>query len=125
MTPSQAPRAAHRRGSASDTKPLPRGIDEGRMADLDIDLAVADGVDGAHPLSDPLGAAAQEAEPDPMAEGRREGDGSHVALVVLGVRGFAGGNEMGAGAETPRWVDRLEADEGRAVRVQERRPRRH
>ena len=63
MAPSQAPGAAQGRGSASDTKPLPGGIDEGRIADLDLDLAVADGVDRAHPLSDPLGAAAQAAAP--------------------------------------------------------------
>src|SRR5688572_25371448 len=80
--PSSAERA--RSGAGSGMEALPLGIDEHRRADLDLRVATADRIIGPHPLADPLGPAAEQAEADPVAERGRERHRGQVALVVRG-----------------------------------------
>jgi hypothetical protein len=50
------------------------GIDKNRIADLNLDVAVANGIISADALADALRSALQQTEADPMTERRREGD---------------------------------------------------
>ena len=113
------------RMSVSATQPLSRGIVEHRIAHLDQLVARAHGIPGAHALAVARWPACQQAEPDPVAERRRERDRRHVALVVGRHRLGAHGHEMRAGPQPRRAIDRLEADQRRPVGRQQRRPVRH
>src|SRR3954452_7645301 len=107
------------------TEPLSRGVDEGRAANLDRDVSAAHRVERPHALADPFRPAAEKAETDPMPERRRERDRGHVALVVFGARRRAKRDEMRAGAQPLPRLDRPEAGEHRALRIEERRALRH
>jgi hypothetical protein len=61
---------AVQRGALQSAKltmePRPFRIEEHRMADLDLDVAVAHRIVGAHALADALRPALEHAEPDPV-----------------------------------------------------------
>ena len=61
--PGAARRPRHRSGSAMQARSF--GIDEDRVADLDLDVAVAHRIEGAHALADALAARAASS-PSPI-----------------------------------------------------------
>jgi hypothetical protein len=64
-------------------------IEEDRRADLDLDIAVADRIDGADALADAGLPVLEQTEPHPVLEMGRIGDRGHIAFVVLHHRRLA------------------------------------
>src|SRR5262249_8856942 len=100
-------------------------IDMARRAGLDLHVTVAHRIVSTHDLAMALRSVGQEAETEPMAKRRREGDRCDIALIVRGRRLRAFGDEMRSGAEPILAVDRPEAHKRRTGGISQRRPRRH
>src|ERR1043166_2499479 len=106
-------------------EPRSLAVEEYRIADLDLDIAVAHRIAGTHALADALPPACQHAEPDPVSKHGRERDRGHVAFVVLDRAGGADGNERRAAAQPLLAIGRSEADQRRTIRVEQGRALRH
>src|SRR3954454_7565947 len=87
------------------------GIEEHRIADFDLDIAVAHRIVGAHALANTLPPICDDAKPDPVAEHRRERDRGHVALIVPDGCHGSYRQEMRARAQPRPAVGRAEAGE--------------
>src|SRR4051812_19650448 len=106
-------------------KPRSFGIEEYRIADFDLDITVAHRIIGAYALADALRAVCDDAQPDPVAEHRRERDRGHVALIVPDGCHGSYRQEMRARAQPRPAVDRAEAGERRSILREKRWPLRH
>jgi hypothetical protein len=73
-------------------------IDKAWGTDLDLDNAVADRIGRARTLADPLPAAHQKPERNPMIERRRECRGGDNALIIRSGLGGAQRENVRAGA---------------------------
>src|SRR5579871_2036242 len=110
-----SPSSAERAAAASAMETLSLRVVEDGIADFDQDLAAAQRIAGADHFAHALARVSEKAEADPMTQVRRMGNRGHESLVVLG-RGFGTlRDEMGAGTQAVRLVDRLEAGEARPV----------
>src|SRR3954465_9832381 len=107
------PESAERAARLS-MKPRSFGIEEHRIADFDLDIAVAHRIVGAHPLAETLRPVCDDTKSDPMAEHGRERPRGHVALVVPDGCHGSYRQEMRARAQPRPTVDRAEAGERRS-----------
>src|SRR5262249_32610372 len=104
-----------------DMHALSRRIDEAGGTDLRLNPVVAHGIRGNHTLADPVRATGKQSEPDPMPARRRERGRGDDAFVVLRRNSSIARDEMRSGTQALLWVDWLEADESRSVRIEQRR----
>src|SRR6185437_6537975 len=81
--------------ASSGPQPLAVGVVEHGIRDLDLEVAAQQRIVRAHTLTDAFLTAPQEAEPDPVAEDRRESRRADEALIVLEARLCADAQEMG------------------------------
>src|SRR5436190_9251021 len=102
--------------TSSSFHPSALGIEEDRRYDFDLDVAVANRIEGAQALATPLRPVLQQPERDPGSGHRRERDGRDVALVVLQPRLGTARKEMRTGTQPRGLVDRPQPDERRAIR---------
>src|SRR4051812_33953801 len=94
-------------------EPRSFGIEEHRIADFDLDIAVAHRIVGAYALADALRPVCNHAQSDPVTEHGRERDRGHVALIVSDGCHGSYRQEMRARAQPRPAVDRAEAGKGR------------
>src|SRR4051812_3388919 len=97
------------RSARLNMKPRSLGIEEYRIADLDFNVTIAHRVIGAHALANALRPSCNHAQPDPVAEHRRERDRRHITFVILDTRRSAHGKEMRACAQPRLAIDRTES----------------
>src|SRR5215831_5308615 len=100
-------------------------VDEARCADLDFDVIVAHWVDSPHAPANPFRPAGQQSQANPMPQRRRERDGGHHSLVIIGARWTVNWYEMGAGAKASTLVRGFEAGKGGPIGIEQRRAIRH
>src|SRR6185312_708557 len=81
--------------ACSGPQPLAVGVVEHGTRDLDLEVVAQQRIVRPDALADALLAAAQKAEPDPVAERRRESRRADEALIVLEARLCADAQEMG------------------------------
>src|SRR5438309_9087276 len=101
------------------------GIEEHRIADFDLDIAVAHRIIGAYALADALPPICDHAQPDPVTEHGRESHRGHVALIVPDGCHGSYRQEMRTRTQPRPAVDRAEAGERRSILREKRRPLRH
>src|SRR5689334_24810526 len=118
--PDRADRAAR-----LSMEPRPFGVEEHRVADFDLDIAVAHWIVSAHPFADPLRPARDHTKADPVTEHRRERDRGRVALIVLDCVRRTRGQKMCARTQPRLAIDRTKAHERRPVFCKKRRTLRH
>src|SRR3954447_147205 len=118
--PERAERAAR-----LSMQPRPFRIEEHRIADLHLDVAIAHRIIGAHALTDALRPVRDHSQSDPVAEHWRERDRGHVALVILDPWRRSNWNEMRACAQPRLAIDRTKARERRPILGKERGSLRH
>jgi hypothetical protein len=90
-------------------------IEKNWIADLDIDVAVANRIVCTHTLAQSLRPALQQSKPDPVTERRRESDRRHIALIIVCCGAGADRQEVRSRAQTLLPVRGFESDEGRPV----------